>query len=61
MRLARSEVVDAEPAVRLVLLDEEKADVVVRGAVGAAHRNVEQAVGGTLVGKIQLLFCSILQ
>ena len=32
-------------------LDEEQADVVVRGAVGAAHRNVEQAISGILVRK----------
>ena len=38
--------IESEPIVDLVLLDEQEADVVVRDAVAAAHRNVSEALRG---------------
>ena len=46
MNAAGSVVIEPEPIVDLVLLDEEEADVVVSDAVAAAHRNVSEALRG---------------
>ena len=43
--------IDPEPILDLVPLDEEEADVVVRDAVAAAHRNVTEALRGVCAGR----------